>query len=121
MDIKWIDGICPTSPSKAHFFSELCKGSEGSIFQCKYCIQLKWLPGSYDEAIRLSQLMHRLGEDAGYSSVLSDHPEARAVILRWQEMKIMPKIRETLSAKSWAGNLHRRNITVDRDEKRTKL
>lgn len=91
LGITWLDSECEVA--KYHFLKEYDKVDGGVIFQCQYCHKVKWLPLSYDDAVKMGELMRKLGNQAGYCHFLNlpSHRMAKIMVAKLQELERISK------------------------------
>ncbi len=93
LGIRWVEDRCEPSPvTKAHYFEDRMNIDSGSIFKCRYCHQVKWLPNTFQEAYLLSYKMKVYGEEKGYQLILDLHPSARRMLSKIQDIHYLRKI-----------------------------
>lgn len=89
LGIVWPDHKCADSPTGAHHLMGKVHISKGTLFSCKYCDIVKWLPLVFEEAYELYRLMEIYGYSGGYQRILDKHPKARGVIAKLQDIRIL--------------------------------
>ncbi len=92
LGITWLDARCEDSPvSKAHYLIGRTQVDQGTVFECRYCHKVKWLPNGIDGAQRLGYLLHVYGLDGGYQRMLDEHPAARRLMSKIQDIFYLKK------------------------------
>lgn len=93
LGITWLDTRCEDSPvSKAHHLVARTAVDEGYVFECRYCHRVEWLPDSVSGGQRLNELMKIYGLDRGYQKMLDEHPAARRLISKIQDIYYLKKV-----------------------------
>src|SRR3990167_512711 len=91
VDVKWVDSKCTesTAPTGVHHWTEAFKVADGGMFLCRYCRHAKWLPNSLHVAMQFTALAKKLGVEAAYEQILSEHPTARRALLELQDCHLL--------------------------------
>ena len=93
LGVRWPDDICKESPvTKAHHFIERTRVDSGFIFECKYCHELKWLPGTTEQAKQMGKLFRQYGPTEGYQKMLNSRPRARRMLSKMQDIRRLKKM-----------------------------
>ena len=82
------NGRCEDSPTRAHHYVKLV----GSIWRCKYCWAVMWLPADLRDATKFSADISRLGFERGYSRQLSFRPKTRDLLTKLDEIRLLKKV-----------------------------
>lgn len=92
LGIDWLEERCEESPvSKAHYLIGKFDIGEGTVFECRYCHKVKWLPASMDDCLSLHRLIHIYGLSGGYQRMLDYHPAAKRLISKIQDIYYLRK------------------------------
>ena len=92
LGIEWLNARCEDSPvSKAHFLVTNTIVDEGTMFECIYCHKVKWLPNSMNGCIALNKYLQVYGLDGGYQRMLDDHPAAKRMLAKVQDIYYLRK------------------------------
>lgn len=92
LGIVWLDPRCEESPrTKAHFFIAKTTVNGGSVYQCKYCQRVKWMPNSLNECQEMWRMMQVYGLDGGYQKILDKNPSARRLLSKIQDIYYLRK------------------------------
>lgn len=91
LGIVWFDYSCSDSPTKAHCMMAIDTVDGGDVFKCIYCHRCKWLPRSFGDAEKMSNLMRTFGMEMGYQKMLDRHPAARVLIAKLQDLWYLRK------------------------------
>ncbi len=91
LGIVWIDNRCEESPTKAHYSIGGMMVDMGTIFECKYCHRMKWLPNTFQEVMTLGNLQQIYGLSLGYQKMLDKHPTARGLVAKIQDLYLLRK------------------------------
>jgi hypothetical protein len=86
LGISWVGSRCEVAPSKAHVLVGKNYVDSGYVFQCTYCGKVKWLPASFDLCNKMNKLMQVYGYDTGYQMMLDEHPTARRLLSKIQDI-----------------------------------
>ena len=89
LGIRWIGSYCSTNPAIPHWLIETSKTEGGSIFKCRKCGKVKWLPTNMTDAILMGSLFSQYGFDAGYQMMLDRYPHTRNLIARIQDISYL--------------------------------
>jgi len=92
LGIKWIDARCEdSSVSKAHHWVGEVKVNEGSLFECKFCHRVIWLPSDFGGCADLSRNIAIYGHDLGYQKTLDLRPAAKRIMAKIQDIYYLRK------------------------------
>ncbi len=92
LGITWLDTRCEESPrSKAHFLVGKTVVDGGTVFECKFCHRVRWLPNNLNECQRLGNWFYIYGLDGGYQRVLDLHPAAKRLMSKIQDIYYLKK------------------------------
>lgn len=92
LGITWLDARCDKSPkTRVHWFIGRMNTDNGTVFQCKFCHRVKWLPNTIQECERLGNWMRVYGEDGGYQRLLDLHPTAKRLMSKIQDIYYLKK------------------------------
>ena len=92
LGITWLDARCEDSPiTKAHHFVASTVVDEGSVYECMHCHRVEWLPNSLDACMELSRNMNIYGLDLAYQKMLDDHPAAKRLMTKIQDIYYLRK------------------------------
>jgi len=89
LGIVWPDGRCEESPTGAHWMVAGTSIATGSIFQCKHCHAVKWLPNTMVDAEKFTILIRKHGYLEGYRIMLDLHPAARNLLAKIQDINYL--------------------------------
>ena len=98
LGIEWIGHKCSKSPTGAHHLVAAVDIAGGSIFACKYCDGLEWLPNSYSEAGRFRESIAKLGMVDAYYQILGRHPDAMKLLAKLQGLL---RVRDKMSREDY--------------------
>lgn len=91
LGINWLDGRCDDSPSKAHWLMGTTVVDGGTMYKCKFCHKVTWLPDSLEECMRLSNWVRIYGLDGGFQRILNFHPQAKRLLSKIQDLYYLKK------------------------------
>lgn len=92
LGITWLGSRCEDSPvSKAHHFIACTKVDTGDIYECQYCHKVKWMPCGIDECQEFDRNMQIYGCDLAYQKLLDEHPAAKRMIAKIQDIYYLRK------------------------------
>lgn len=80
-DIIYPGYKCSCSPTGTHWFIPVAP----SIWRCKFCGAVKWLPIDWEESCKFSASVKRLGVEEAYKRALRYKPDVRKQLLRLQK------------------------------------
>lgn len=92
LGIVWPEDRCDSSPSKAHYFAGQIQVDSGTIFECKHCHQVKWLPNSTNECVDFSRRISDIGTQEAYWYTLDFVPAAKKMLALIQATYYLRKI-----------------------------
>lgn len=87
MAIEYPEIRCDESPNHAHYFTPVTS----SIWRCKYCWATVWLPANWEDCVRFSNDIMRLGLDKAYQKHLQDKPLIRRILGKLEEIRLLRK------------------------------
>jgi hypothetical protein len=92
LGIKWLADRCEESAiTHAHYLIGTTQVDYGTLYTCKFCGKVKWLPNQVSQCIELGTLMKIRGFDAGYQAMLDLHPAAKRIICKIQDLSYLRK------------------------------
>jgi len=92
LGITWLGVRCEDSPvTKAHYLVDRTKVGDGTIYECKYCHKVKWLPNTESDCIKLGNFLQIYGHDTGYQKILDQHPAAKSLMAKIQDIYYLKK------------------------------
>jgi len=87
LGIKYPGHYCSGNEETPHYWSDVDKVGSGTLLQCKRCREYLWLPLSFVDAMKLSNLMRKFGEDEGYCRFLNKRRPAKLIVAKMQDLR----------------------------------
>ncbi len=92
LGIAWLGARCEDSHvSKAHHWIGSTLVDAGTIFECKHCHKVCWLPNSLNDCVDMNRNMSIYGQDSGYQKMLDVHPAAKRLLAKIQDIYYLRK------------------------------
>ena len=95
MDIRWPGSYCNGVMLNPHYLvAQAGMVGGGYVFRCIKCHAHKWLPVLTNDCYILGRLMSKYGDTPGYQRMLDEHPKAKVLMAKLQDLEYIRKVVE---------------------------
>lgn len=101
LGIEWISAECSAkhTPPHSHHWIGVTDVDGGTMFRCKYCHRLIWLPNSCYDGDKLRTLFIRMSANEAYQQFMNLFPVAKRLLAKYQDLYLLES---TLSVDDYA-------------------
>ena len=87
MELNFPEPYCRYNPD-GHYYLLI----DGTIWRCKYCWAVKWLPDQWSETMACSIDIQKLGIQTAYKKWLIHRSKAKELLMKLEEMRLLREI-----------------------------